>query len=94
VLQTVCGIGRHRIGDRDAHHHGHVLLTDVLHQEVLDGLPLALAEHHSAAVEVFDVEQGVDHPVGTTDDVYALGLVEGPERHQVLEQGAQYPDRK
>jgi hypothetical protein len=94
VLQPVRGVGGDRVGDGDAHHQGHVLLPDVLHQEVLDGLLLALAQQDPALVQVLDIEQRVDDSVGTADRVHAVGFVQGTEGEEVLEEGAQDSDRK
>jgi len=76
VLEPVRGVGGDRVGHRYAHHQGHVLLPDVLHQEVLDGLLLTVAQQDPAVVEVLDVPQRVEDPVGSHDRVDALCFVQ------------------
>lgn len=91
-LEPVGGVGRDRIGLRDAHHAGDVPLPDVLDQEQLDRLTLTRAEIQAGRVEVFDVVQRIGDPVRPMDSVYVLGFIQRPESFQMLEQRPEHSD--
>lgn len=85
----MCRIGRDRVVLGHTHQEGDVLLPQVLHQEQLDGLTLAVAQENSGRIEGLDIEQGVGRPTGAIDGVHPFRRVKRPEGQQVLEQRPQ-----
>jgi len=85
LFQAVGRVRSNRVRDGYAHHLGDVLLTDVPHEEKLNGFPLPTAEVNTGLVEVFQIMQGIQHSVRRRDGVHALRFEEGPERLKVLQ---------
>lgn len=84
----MCRIGSDRIRLGYPHGLSDFFFLHVLHQEQLNGLLLTRTQVIARGVKILDVVKGIGLTVRTIDGVDTLSLIEGPEIHQILQQGS------